>query len=283
MAMALDRIHAEVKRPAAILASFLLLAGAGAWSQNDLPPPDVLQSLRSVGFGPAPEQRQELRETQSFFPDAPSAVPAKQRERVQAFGEAISSLIFNGAPSAATMAREPPEPLTPGVSRRLSALYEAPMVQKEPAVFPDRYLYPSLLRQDLRYHPSTSDSFLDRVSYAATRLFITRDNSGKRKLNTSYLLVTLASAAASSTTYRLYRTKTISGTFGNFGSTQPVSGTFGNFGSSVGGDEGRNIFQQFWPRIQQILGGHSLKILRRAGERTATDPMPSTPVPTSVR
>ena len=283
MATTLDRIHAEVKRPAVILAFFLLLAGAGAWSQNGLPPPDVFQNLRSAGFGQAQEQWQELRDTQSSLPDAPSAVPAKQREKFQAFGEARSSLIFDGAAIAATMARESPEHLAPGVTRSFSALYEAPMVQKVSADFPDRYLYPSLLSKDLRYHPSTSDSFLSHVSYAATRLFITRDNSGRSKLNTSYLLGALASAAASRTTYRLYRTKPIAGTFGNFGSTQPVSYTFGNFGSSIGGDAGRNIFQQFWPRFQQILGRHSLKVLPRAGERTATDPMPSTPVPTSVR
>jgi hypothetical protein len=283
MATTLDRIHVEVKRPAVILASFLLLAGAGALSQNDLPPPDVPQSLRSAGFGPVQEERQELHEPQSSLPDAPSAVPAKQRERFQAFGEARSSLIFDGAASAATMAREPPERLAPGASRSFSALYNAPMVQKEPAVFPDRYLYPSLLRQDPRYHPSTSDSFLGRVSYAATRLFITRDNSGRRKLNTSYLLATLASATVSSTTYRLYRMKAVSGTFSNFGSAQPISGTFGNFGSSVGGDTGRNIFQQLWPRIHEILRGHSLKVLPKVGESTATDPMSSASVPRSVR
>ena len=279
MATTLDRIHVEVTRPAVILAFFLLLAGAGAWSQNDLPAPDVLQSLRFAGFGPVQEPPQELRETQSSLPDAPSAVPAKQRERFQAFGEARSSLIFDGAASAATMTREPPEHLAPGVPRSSSALYNAPMVQKEPAVFPDRYLYPSLLRQDLRYHTSTSDSFLGRVSYAATRFFITRDNSGRRSFNTSYLLGTLASATVSSTTYRLYRTRPVSGTFSNFGSAQPISGTFGNFGSSVGGDTGRNIFQQFWPRIQQILGGHSLKVLPRVGESTVTDPMSSASVP----
>jgi hypothetical protein len=277
MATALGRTHAEVKRPAVILASFLLLAVAGAWSQNDLPPPDVLQSLRSVGFGPAQEQRQELRDSQSSLPDAPSAVPAKQRERFQAFGEARSSLIFDGAAINTGMARKSPEQLAPGVTPSFSALYRAPVFQKESVVISDRYLYPSLQRQDPRYHSSTSDNFLGRVSNTASRLFITRDNSGRRKLNTSYLLGALASAAVPNTTYRRYRTQLVSY------QAQSVSGTFGNFGSNVGGDAGMNIFHQFWPRIQQILGGHSLKVLQRVGESTATDPMPSTPVPTSVR
>jgi len=57
-------------------AFFLLLAGAGAWSQNGLPSPDSLRklNLRSTPFRPAQEQRQELRSVQTSLPDAPAAV-----------------------------------------------------------------------------------------------------------------------------------------------------------------------------------------------------------------
>ena len=65
-----------------ILALFLLLAGAGAWSQNELPSSGLPQNLRSTGFRPAQEQRQELRTAQNSLPDAPSAVPAKQRREI---------------------------------------------------------------------------------------------------------------------------------------------------------------------------------------------------------
>ena len=277
MVTALNRIHAEVKRPKVILASFLLLAGAGAWCQNGLPSPDLPHDLGSKEFHSAQEQRQALRGTQSSLPDAPSAVPATQRERFQVFEEARTPFIFDGTAVNAGVAREPPEHLAPGVTPSFSTLYEAPVVQKESAVFFDRYLYPSLRRQDPRYRPSTSETFLDRVSYAASRLFITRDDSGKRRFNASYLLAALASAAVANTTYRRYRTQLVPY------QTQPVSGTFGNFGSTVGGDAGRNILQQLWPGIHQILGGHSLKVLQKVEERTATDPMPATPVLTLAR
>ena len=226
MATALDRVHAKVKRPL-ILALFLLLAGTGAWPQN--------------GFHPAQGQRWELRSAQSSLPDAPSTVPAKQRERFQAFVEANNPLIYGEGATGATPS--------------FSALYGAPAPQKEALVFSGKNADPSPLKQGLRYHPLTSDSFLSRASYAASRLFITRDNSGRRKLNTSYLLEVLA-IAATSRTYRLYRTQYPPGTFGNLVSRQSVSNTFGNFGSTVGGDVGKNIFHQFWPRIHQILGGH---------------------------
>ena len=120
---------------------------------------------------------------------------------------------------------------------------ERPWFKRRPNVFPDNH---------------TSDSFLGRASYAASRLFIARDDSGKKKFNTSYLLGALASAAVANTTYRRYRTQLVPY------QAQSVSGTFGNFGSTVGGDAGERIFQQFWPQIHQILRGHSLKVLQRS-------------------
>jgi hypothetical protein len=260
---ALNRVHAEVKRPTVILAFSLLLTCAGAWSQNDSPSPDSPQNVRSTRVRPAQEQRQELRSAQNSLPDAPSAVSAtRRRNDFQAFADTISPFIFDGVATNASMARRSPESITRGVTPGFDALAGTPVVQKESYTLFDKYHYPSLLRQDPKYRPSASDSFMGRAGDAASRLFFTSDNSGKRKLNTSYLLGVLASAAASSTTYRLYRTQHVPGTFGNFEPTRPVSGTFGNFGSTVGGDVGKNILRQFWPRIQQILRGHSPKVLQ---------------------
>jgi hypothetical protein len=236
MATALNWVYAEVKRPAEVLAIFLLLGGAGAWSQNGLPSLGSPQNLSVplTAFPPAQDQQKELRSAHSSLPDAPSAVPAKERERFQAFVEVISPLSFDGAVINASTIRESPEYFAPKVTHGFSVLFGAPVVQKEANVLPDNY---------------TSDSFLCRAGYAASRLFIARDGSGKKKLNTSYLLGALASAAVANTTYRRYR-------------TQSVSGTFGNFGSTVGGDAGKRLLQQFWPRINQMLRGHSPKVLQ---------------------
>lgn len=241
MATALNWVYAELKRPAVILAIFLPLAGAGAWSQNGLPLSGLSQNLRSTGFRPARELREELRTPQSSLPDAPSAVTAKQRERFQAFVKVRSPLIFDGASINASTMRESPEYFAPKVTPSLSALYGTSVVQKEPSVFLDNH---------------TSDSFLGRASYAASRIFIARDDSGKKKFNTSHLLAALAAAAVTHTTYRRYRTQLVPN------QTQSVSGAFGNFGSTVGGDAGKRLFQQFWPGINQMLRGHSPKVLQ---------------------
>ncbi len=237
----MNQNHAELERSAMVLALFLLLAAGGAWSQNGLLSSGLPQNLRSRGFRQAQEQRQELRTAQSSLPDAPSAVPAKQRERLQAFVEVRSPLIFDGATVNASTIRESPEYFASRVTHSFSALYGAPVVQKEPNVFPDNH---------------TSDGFLGRASYAASRLFIARDDSGKNKFNASYLLAAFASAAVANTTYRRYRTQLVPY------QTQSVSGAFGNFGSTVGGDTGKRLFQQFWPRINQVLRGHSPKVLQ---------------------
>jgi hypothetical protein len=262
MATALDWVYAEVKRPAVILTFFLVLAGAEAWSQDGLPSSDLPQNLRSTGFRLAQEQRQELRTAQSSLPDVPSAIPAKQRERFQALVETIPSLIFDGTAINAHMAHESPEHLPSGVTPSFRALYGAPVVQKEPNVFLDNH---------------TSNSFLGRASYAASRLFIARGDSGKKKFNTSYLLAALASAAVANTTYRRYRAQLVPY------QTQSVSGALGGFGSTVGGDAGKRIFQQFWPHIYQILRDRSLKDSRWVEGRLARDPTLATLASAPVR
>ncbi len=88
-----------------------------------------------------------------------------------------------------------------------ATLYEASVVQKESSAFLGKFLYPSLLKQDPRYYPSTSQSVLGRTTYAASRLLITRNDQGKATLNTSYLLGVLTSAAVA-TAYRPYWART---------------------------------------------------------------------------
>jgi len=139
----------------------------------------------------------------------------------------------------------------------LTAFYQVAFTHKESRAFLGKYLYPSLLKQDPRYYPSTSGSLMGRASYAASRIFIARDDSGKGRLNTSYFLGVLSSVAIH-TAYRPYWARS-------------TSETFNNFGSAIGSDAGINVFHEFGPGIRQMVKGHTPKFVSRIEERITHD------------
>jgi hypothetical protein len=130
-----------------------------------------------------------------------------------------------------------------------ATLYEASVVQRESSAFLGKFLYPSILKQDPRYYPSTSNSLVGRTAYAASRLLITRNDAGKATLNTSYLLGVLTSSMVA-TAYRPYWARTSSAVFSDFGST-------------IGSDAGMNVFHEFWPAIRNKLQGHEPKFVQK--------------------
>jgi hypothetical protein len=146
--------------------------------------------------------------------------------------------------------------------------YQAVLTQKDSSTFLDKYLVPSLLKRNLRYQPSTSGSFMGRASDAASRIFITRDDSGKGRLNTSYFLGVLTSVAVH-TAYRPYWRRS-------------TSATVNNFGSTIGGDAGLNLFNEFRPGIMQMVKGYTPKFVSRIGAAITNDP-PRTVAPTPAR
>jgi len=251
-----------VKRTAPIrVLSFLLLAACGALCQSEPPSVDLLQGLHFDGSNLSEAQRQEVRTWRSL-PDAPSFQPPTQAEKFQAFvNEARSPLILGAAGVNAGVMRETElEHFTPGPQPSFTAVYRVALLQKESSAFFGKYLYPSLLKQDPRYYPSTSDSFMGRATYAASRIFITRDDSGKRRLNTSYFLGVLTSVAIA-TAYRPYWA----------GST---SAALNNFGTTVGSDAGINILHEFGPGIRQMVKAHTPKFVSRIEEHITHDQFP---------
>ena len=99
-----------------------------------------------------------------------------------------------------------------------------------------------------------------RATYAASHTLVTRDDSGKAKLNTSYLLRMLTSVAKDTASTPYWRRR-----FGE---------PFSDFGSTIGNDVGMNVLHEFQPGIQQLLKNHTPKVvtaieehLVRAGQR----------------
>ncbi len=139
--------------------------------------------------------------TWNSLPDAPSWVQL-QADRFHAFAkEANSPLKVGAAGISAGMKRD----FTLGVQARgvqasQADLYLPLPAQKESgaSAFFGKRLYPLLLKQAARHYPLTGDSFLGRASYAASRMFVMRNDSGKRRPNTSFFLRALTSVATHS-------------------------------------------------------------------------------------
>jgi len=256
-----------VKRIAPIrVISFFLLAACGALCQSERPSADLLQGLQFDGSNSPEVQRQEMR-TWSSLPDAPSVQLPTQAEKFHTFVDEAPSLLTLGAVgiNARTELGQVPARLQPS----LTAPYKAVLIPEESSTFFDKYLYLSLRKQDPRYYPSSSGSFMGRAADATSRIFVTRNDSGKRMLNTSYLLRVLTSVAIH-TAYRPY-------------SARSTSATFNNFGSTIGSGAGINLFREFGPGIRQMVKGRAPKLESRVKERITNDSIPREVVPTPAR
>lgn len=248
-----------VKRIALIrVISFFLLAACGALCQSDRPSVDLLPGLQFDGPNSPELQRQEMR-TWSSLPDAPSVLlPMPSLSTLGAVG--INARVMREIELGQVTLRPQPN---------LTAPYKAALIPERSSTFFDKYLYPSLRNQDPRYYPSTSSRFMGRATDAASRIFITRNDWGKRKLNTSYFLGVLTSVAIH-TAYRPYWARS-------------TSATFNNFGSTIGSDAGINLLREFGPGIRQMAKGRAPELGSRVEERITNDRTPKEVVSTPAR
>jgi hypothetical protein len=232
-----------VKRTAPIrVVSLIVLAACGAMCQKR-PSADLLPGLQADEV-----QRQEI-STWRSLPDAPSSVqPPSQAERFHALVNEARSPSTQGAVDAGAM-----RGTELGLQPRLIAPHKAAFTQEGSSNFVGKSTYPPLLKPDPRYYASMSNSFMGRASYAASRIFVTRDDSGKGRLNTRYFLGVLSSVAMHAA-YRPYWARS-------------TSNTFNNFGSTIGSDAGSNLYHEFGPGFQQMVKGHLPKFLSRVEDR----------------
>src|SRR5882672_995205 len=155
--------------------TFVLLAASGALSQPR-PSPDLPQQSQFDDSNSPQAQRQQIPASDSL-PDAPSSVqPPTQTERFPAFvNEARSPLtvtLTTAGITAGIMRETAPGYLTPRLQPIFIPRYQTVFTPADSSAFLDKYLVPSLLQQNLHYHPSTSDTFMGRASDAASRIFI---------------------------------------------------------------------------------------------------------------
>ena len=240
--VAARQISVMVKRIALFrVVCFCLCALCGALCQSDRPS----TSAKFSSFS-------------SSLPDAPSALVRSQAHPVQEIGRGIGWGINDEAQFPLRVA--PPNVAVVGMpvatARFQAALAlqpdQHPDQQKSRAFF-FRRLYPSLNNPNLRYRPSDNSSVLGRATDAASRILLTRDQSGKRRFNSTYFL-RLATSVAADSASRKYRARS---------KTAPLS----DFGSNVGNDAGMNLLHEFGPSLQQALTSHLPKFISRIEER----------------
>jgi hypothetical protein len=99
-------------------------------------------------------------------------------------------------------------------------------------------ILPSILRQDPRYYEMGKGGFWHRTSYAVSRLFITRSDSGHAEFNFSEIFGSAISASVSTYSYHPRDERNI----GNAGSV---------WGTEIGYDGLTLVVKEFWPDIHR--------------------------------
>jgi len=226
---------------------FCLLAACQALCQSGRPQVGVQHGQPLQGLG---AQRQ--RRVFTSLPDAPSAQVLDSAAKFQRLADQARLFPTMGPAAINTSVLRETQP---GIM-----LPEAPSatmldktVPRQTDVFWGKYLNSSVLNRSPRYQPSSSERVMERATDAASRIFVMRDEMGKRKLNTPYFLRVLTSVAADSASRR-YRAHS---------GTAPLS----DFGSTIGNDAGRNLLHEFGPGIRQVLTSHMPAFISRIEER----------------
>ena len=99
----------------------------------------------------------------------------------------------------------------------------------------------SALRQDPRFYEKSEGSFMHRVGYAVSRIFITRGDSGRAEFNASEIFGSAIAAGISTYSYHPHADKTLD----NTGKV---------WGTQVGYDGLTLVIKEFWPDLRKKFG-----------------------------
>ena len=111
-----------------------------------------------------------------------------------------------------------------------------------------KFLLPTVLHQDPRYHPSTSTNAVSRAAYALSRVVIGRNDYGHATLNTSELAGAVL-ATSIPTVYHPIR---------QYDAAQTAS----RAASGIATDAGMNMVREFWPDIRDCVMDHGPKVVQ---------------------
>jgi hypothetical protein len=116
-------------------------------------------------------------------------------------------------------------------------------------------VFPSVLHQDPRFYQSGKGSFARRTWYAASRILVTRGDSGNKQFNFSEVVG--ASLAAAISTYSYHPTSTYIRTPSNphkfVGSDRTLSNTASVLETQISLDTITLVVKEFWPDVHRKL------------------------------
>jgi hypothetical protein len=121
----------------------------------------------------------------------------------------------------------------------LAQHYAVELATSESDVFFERFLIPTLLRQDPRYFRAPALPFLKRVLYSMSRVVITRADDGSQTFNYSRV----AGGAASQAIADIYVP----------GQKQGLEPIGNRVLFDMGTDAGFNLLHEFWPDVRHKL------------------------------
>ena len=141
-----------------------------------------------------------------------------------------------------------------GWAKRLGAT----LADTESRRFIQTFALSTILHQDPRYFPSHKRAFVSRAWYSATRVVVTKDDSGHNAFNTSEFLGALFTSALQNSYYPRHDR-----TFGD---------TMNRFGGSLSSDALGNLLREFTPDMKRLFRRHAPKEIREIEEKLPIPP-----------
>jgi hypothetical protein len=101
-------------------------------------------------------------------------------------------------------------------------------------------ILPSVLHQDPRFFPTSTGGFVHRIEYAASRIVVTRGDSGHHQFNFSEVFGSAIASAISTYSYHPRADRTI-------------DNTASVWGTQMGYDTITLVLKEFWPDIRRKI------------------------------
>jgi hypothetical protein len=259
--------------PRCVVASFLLFAALPISAQtrgqqHASPPPHEtqrkpkpVQDEPALPNSPGATFTEQVKQGLKAEPECRGLYPCEltERQKFHMFVKrSYSPYTFAGAAFDAAYSQFTGEDYGEGIGG-FGKRYGANLADGEARSFFQRYFYSSLFRQDPRYRRIDDGALMYRASYAASRVFIGRSDSGSSVFNFPELLGVATSSTLSNAYYPLR----------DRGVGRTVSRAFGDLLS----DAGSNLLQEFWPDMRRMLRRHEPRAVKRLEEKvTAVNP-----------